>query len=134
VLCLCVLPPNFKFYKMTPPQLIENWFIGDIEANVPAFCTLSSKDVRHVSGGAGVLRKMRRFMKFVEQLGRENGCWVEDRIAASPKGWNIADVKALWAGIEKDFKRKYMSGCKRKDVAAWTTPYNKMKNPREEEE
>ena len=54
---LCVLPPNFKFPSMTPPQLIENWFIGDLSSNVPPFCTLEAADVSHIQGAVTVMRK-----------------------------------------------------------------------------
>ena len=112
---------------MTPPQLIENWFIGDLQANVPPFCTLKAGDVRHIKGADGSLRKMKRFMKFIERMGRQHNVW-GDRLRDNPTGWNISNVKELWEGIQKDFKSKYMRGCKRKGELSWSTPYNNMKN------
>lgn len=110
---LSVLPPQFKFPTMTADMLIENWVIGNgVSANIPTFCTLDSKIVRHISSGANKLNKMTRFMRFVELTARKNGCW-DDKLSI-----NIAAVKALWAGIENDFKKQYGGKGKRKDELA----------------
>ena len=130
---LSVLPPQFKFPTMTADMLIENWVIGNVSANIPPFCTLDSKMVRHISSGANKLNKMTRFMRFVELTARKNGCWDDKLSIKSHKGWDIAAVKALWAGIENDFKKQYGGNGKRKDELAWTTMYNNMKNPATEE-
>ena len=123
-----VLPPNYKFPTMTPPQLIENWFIGDVRANIPPFSSLTAESVRHIKHGATVIRCMKRFMSFVETLGRANACW-GDRKASSPIGWDLSAVKALWEGIQKDFKDKYLHKKQRKREIAWTTVYRKMRMP-----
>lgn len=128
---LRVLPPNFKFPPMTPLQLIENWFIGDLDSNVPPLCSLDPMAVNHIKGAAGKLRKMRRFMRFVEAMGRRNDCWGSDsKTATSPVGWDVGGVKVLWEGISREMKRKYMPVSKRKGQILWSTPYNNMKgNP-----
>lgn len=54
-----------------------------------------------------MLRKMDRFMKFVEQMAKKKGCWEDGRSRKSQRGWTIQQVKALWGGIEKEFKKKY---------------------------
>ena len=115
-------------------MLIENWFIGDLSSNIPAFCTLDAKMVRHIKGASAVLRKMDRFMKFVEQMAKKKGCWEDGRSRKSQRGWTIQQVKALWGGIEKEFKKKYYpKKSRRKGELSWNTPYNQMKNPKEKE-
>ena len=73
------------------------------EQTILPFFSLTAESVRHIKHGATVIRCMKRFMSFVETLGRENTCW-GDRKASSPIGWDLSAVKALWGGIQKDFK------------------------------
>ena len=66
VVCkLSTLPVAFKFPSLTIPQLIDNWFIGNQEANIVPYCTLVFKDVNHITGGKVQLWKMLRVMKVV---------------------------------------------------------------------
>ena len=66
-------------------------------------------------------------MKFVEKTAKENDCWDDKLSITSCKGWDITSVKALWAGIEKDFKKKYGGKTKKsKNELSWTTCYNNM--------
>lgn len=122
-----VLPPSFKkFPSMTADMLIENWFIGNVSANIPPICTLNHGMVKHIQTAGTQLRKMKRVMKFVEITARKNGCWDNKLSIKSHKGWDMSTVKALWAGIERAFKKEYAGKNKRKDELSWTTCYNGM--------
>ena len=122
-----VLPPSFKkFPSMTADMLIENWFIGNVSANIPPICTLNHGMVKHIRTAGTQLRKMKRVMKFVEITARKNGCWDNKLSIKSHKGWDMSTVKALWAGIERAFKKEYAGKNKRKDELSWTTCYNGM--------
>ena len=111
---------------MTADMLIENWFIGNVSANIPPICTLNHGMVKHIQTAGTQLRKMKRVMKFVEITARKNGCWDNKLSIKSHKGWDMSTVKALWAGIERAFKKEYAGKNKRKDELSWTTCYNGM--------
>ena len=67
-----------------------------------------------------------------ERMAKDKGCWKDGRSRKSQKGWTIEDVKSLWGGIQKEFKKKYYpKKSRRKGELSWNTPYNRMKNPEE---
>ena len=117
---LNVLPPNFEFPSMNVEQLINCWLLGSIEQNVPAYCTLSSKDVMHLKSkksgkpiGNGVRLKMVAFMKIVEQYARKENVWIEEK-----EDWTAAKVTKMWDTISDEFKAKFCE-TSRADELGW---------------
>ena len=65
---LQVLPVYSKFPKITAKQLVENWFVGNLENKIPPFALLQNNHVRHINGAIKNLRMMKAFMKVVQRF------------------------------------------------------------------
>jgi len=115
------LPKNWKFSSMTSLMLIQNWFIGDLNRNIPPLCTLDSKNVAYFTKGNNVRCKMAAFMRIVEAEAREK----EDVWLEKLGDWEYRSVTRMRNVISADFKAKYCA-TKRKKELSWSTVYNKM--------
>ena len=60
------LPQDWEFPSMTWTQLIQNWFLGNQDINLPPLIDLNSKIVSHCNKGSG--NKMRLNMKAVMMI------------------------------------------------------------------
>jgi hypothetical protein len=129
------LPATYQFPFMTPQQLVQNWLLGDREANVPPLKTLRALHVEHVGTfskkdstkrnkrptGPSSWQCMQAYMEVVEKLGKAKGCWKD-----SNKDWNYVNVNALWTSVGPLLMEKYMAKSNRKKELSWKTVYNKM--------
>ena len=115
------LPKNWKFSSMTSLMLIQNWFIGDLNRNIPPLCILDSKNVAYFTKGNNVRCKMAAFMRIVEAEAREK----EDVWLEKLGDWEYRSITRMWNVISADFKAKYCA-TKRKKELSWSTVYNKM--------
>ena len=88
------------------------------------YCTIVFKDVNHNMGGTVQLRKMLRVMKVVRHAARKKRVWPVGQSLTNPKGWEYVKTKALWQGIENEFKTKYLKG---KPKEKFSTAYNNMR-------
>ena len=122
------LPSNFVFPKMTPPQLITNWFLGNVEGNIPPYWSLNQNNVSFLKGGCSALRSMKSFMKIVEEYGRKNDCWKQ-----SKSDWDYRSVNHLWSSVDASIKSDYMltrrkvgarQYTRRKREKQWKSYYN----------
>ena len=88
---LTPLPQDWEFPSMTWTQLIQNWFLGDLESNVPPLMNLNSKIVNHCNGGSGnkMRLNMKATMRIVEVEAHAKGCWKEK------EKWTATSVKEL---------------------------------------
>ena len=124
---LTTLPAGYKFPPLTIPQLIDNWLIGSVGANVIPLCQLKNNDVNHIKGASVALRKMRRVMSMVHKTAKQKGCWPSGHAFDTPRHWTYAKTKELWLGIEQEFLVRHMKG---KPQAKYTTVYNKLQGQR----
>jgi hypothetical protein len=95
---LQVLPAHFKFPKMTSPQLITNWLVGNKDENIPPYWSLSSVDLKHIKNGCKKWNCMKSFMSVVEKYGRKYNAWKE-----IPSEWDYKHVTDLWEAIQNEF-------------------------------
>jgi len=121
---LTTLPEGWKPSTMTHLQLIETWFLGDVENNIPPLCTVKKLNIKN---DYNFKYKMKNFIKVVEAHGREKGVWIDD-----PKDWEPVSVDRMWGAIKEDFLKKW---CKRKKhkskkILSWRSAYNKMEKAR----
>ena len=66
---------------MTWCKLIENRFLGNERGNLYPIMYVDSKIVRHCNKGCenSMRNNMVAYMRAVEKMDRENGCWKEKR-------------------------------------------------------
>ena len=95
---LQVLPAHFKFPKMTLPQLITNWLVGNKDENIPPYWSLSSLDMKHTKNGCKKWNCMKSFMYVVKKYGRKYKVWEE-----TPSEWDNKHVTELWEAIQNEF-------------------------------
>ena len=120
------LTSTFQFAPMTCLQLIQNWFIGDLNRNIPPLYSLDSKHVEFMVNGKGgkrgnqVRNKMVSFMRIVEKEALLKHVWVEKQC-----DWTHHSVIRMWDAISQDFTTKYCQ-TKRKKELKWSTVYSNM--------
>ena len=120
------LTSTFQFAPMTSLQLIQNWFIGDLNRNIPPLYSLDSKHVEFMVNGKGgkrgnqVRNKMVSFMRIVEKEALLKHVWVEKQC-----DWTHHSVIRMWDAISQDFTTKYCQ-TKRKKELKWSTVYSNM--------
>jgi len=114
------LPSTFEFSSMTSLQLVQNWFIGDLNRNIPPLYALDCNHVAFLKAGNRVRGKMVSFMKIVEREARAKDVWVD-----RPSDWDHGSVTNMWNAISHDFSLKYCK-TKRKKELSWSTAYSNM--------
>lgn len=116
------LPSNWKFTSMPVLMLIQNWFIGDLNRNIPPLHTLDSKHVQYLLKGKGnkVRTKMKAFMKIVEAEAKAKDVWMEKM-----SDWDYTTVTRMWDAIKEDFNAKYCKTSRKKELS-WSTVYDNM--------
>ena len=122
---LTPLPQDWEFPSMTWTQLIQNWFLGNQEINLPPLIDLNSKIVSHCNKGSGnkMRLNMKAVMRIVEIEARQKGCWIEKK-----NNWTAVNVQHMIDVIRVDFIKKYLGGANRQAESTWSTLYNRMSN------
>ena len=111
---------------MTSLQLIQNWFIGDLNRNIPPLYSLDSKHVAFIKNRKGgqhgnqVRNKMAAFMRIVRKEALSKNVWVE-----KPCDWTHHSIIRMWDAISHDFITKYCQTRRKKELK-WSTVYSNM--------
>eukprot|EP00970_Alexandrium_tamarense_P016556 scaffold6815_cov213-Alexandrium_tamarense.AAC.2 len=80
-----------SFPTMTCPQLMSMWLLGNVEEGIPPYSQLSTKNFPSIPNARCYLYGMRKFMQFVESMGRQHGQWKEK--------WDHESVLELWGAV-----------------------------------
>ena len=119
---LTPLPPNFSFPFMTLEQLIFNWCLGNVEENVPPYCTLVRGYLNHDKRLAAKLSMMRALMSVVENIARKHNVW-ESNISE----WTYEKVNKMWRTIGYQYIIAPLTkDSNRSKTLSWKSFYNKM--------
>ena len=123
---LQVLPPTWKFPKMTIKQLVDNWYVGNKKESVPPLKLLEPLHVQHLgttrnkNAGRVKLRQMKCVMNQVESYAKMEGIYKSD-----PAEWTSDYATNIWEVVGDKYINSRFRGNRTAEMS-WKTLYNKM--------
>ena len=95
-----VLPPGFRYPKMTLQQMVSIWLIGNRAGGVPPLQYLQPKDVSKWDKKARNLNRMKQCMEVIKKVAVRKGCWKP--LTEPSTWWNGHKVSVLWNAVVGD--------------------------------